>query len=137
MRRICLAVAAVSVVLSAVAMVPVAPASAVGDDTRGLVYQGLDRDPAVCRGAFRIRAGNENLCSHGPDAAPPGIDVRRQRPPDPPWMRVGLRRPGLAGQPTTAADVAGTQCYGDGSSGPRVQLIYARASNRTDRYAQF
>jgi len=135
MRRISLTLVALVAVATTIAATPASPAGAAGDDApRGLVYNGLTRDDLLCRGAFRFRAGGDELCSHGPDAAPPGIDVRQRRAPDPGWMAAGLRRPG---QPTTAATTAGVQCYGDGSDGMRVQLIYARASNVADRYATY
>src|SRR3954469_19197616 len=133
MRRISLTLAVLTVVGVSIALAPVTPAKAAADGARGLVYSGLNRDDLRCRGAFRLRAGSEELCSHGPDAAPTGIDVRRQRAPEPTWAAAGLRRPG---QPSTAA-ATGVQCYGTGSDGFRVQLIYARSSDRADRYAQY
>src|SRR4051812_45723965 len=135
MRRISLTVVALAAVAATIALTPAAPTGASGDDTpRGLVYNGLTRDDMLCRGGFRFHAGNQDLCSHGPDAAPTGIDVRRQRGPEPDWMAAGPRRPGQA---TTAAATAGVQCYGNGSDGTRVQMIYARAADRPDRFATY
>ena len=65
---------------------------------------------------------------HGPDPAPPGIDVRRVPSTDE-----------LVARETSTGGTSGTgggqvPCYGDGVSGSRVQAIYAVASDRTDRY---
>ncbi|HEX9260658.1 MAG TPA: hypothetical protein VF855_14050, partial [Acidimicrobiales bacterium] len=63
------------------------------------------------------------LCTHGPDAAPEGVDVTRQR-------SVAE----LATTVDAAATGTGIPCYGDGVSGTRVQAIYARASDVADRF---
>ena len=39
--------------------------------------------------------------------------------------------------PVTSAATGAVQCYGDGTSGPRVQLVYARAADQADRYATY
>lgn len=78
----------------------------------GMVYEGLE--PAAygaCRGQFRI-AGTEQ-CTHGPDPAPPGIDVKKSAAPV-------LAAGGLSDA---------IQCESDGGSGYRVQVIYAHASD--------
>jgi hypothetical protein len=71
-----------------------------------------------CAGAFQI-AGT-GYCTHGPDAPPPGVDIAVSVPP--------------------IADLvsgASIQCEGDGVSGKRTQVIYARASDRPDRYNSY
>ena len=123
MRRVLVALVGLSALLVAVGLVPAASASASGDSARGLVFEGLQRDPGACRDAFRLVGGRGDAwCSHGPDAAPAGLDVRSRRHPDP-----------LA----TAAATATVPCYGTGSDGFRVQAVYAHASNVTDRFAQY
>ena len=102
------------------------------DPAKGLKYTGLERaTQGPCKGKFQTRAdagvkGGPARCSHGPDAAPEGIDVRVAREPETD-AETALRP-----EPVTAA-----ACTGDGSTGPRVQLVYANITGRTDRYASF
>ena len=102
------------------------------DPARGVVHRGLRPAEAggPCGTAFELVTshGGRRGCSHGPDPAPEGVDVRVPQEP-----RAAGSAPGA---PTTAAATQ-VPCYGDGSSGPRVQLVYARASDRADRYADF
>jgi hypothetical protein len=73
-----------------------------------------------CRGAYRLlRSGR---CTHGPDPAPKGVDVRKPVPLAPP------SRPGPSARLAQA-------CEGDGQSGLRVQVVYARAADVTDGYS--
>ena len=102
------------------------------DPGRGVVHRGLRPASAggPCKTEFELVTahGGRRGCSHGPDPAPEGVDVRVAR---------GPRQAGSeAGVPVTAG-AAQVPCYGDGSTGPRVQLVYARASDRPDRYAEF
>ena len=69
------------------------------------------------------RPGKKPLCTHGPDPAPKGVDVTKRRT--------------VADMVATSGDVigpAGVPCIGDGTSGSRVQAIYAVASDKTDRF---
>ena len=69
-------------------------------------------------------------CSHGPDPAPAGVDVRH-RP-----STAELVAPRGGGRRRTRPPAAGAvPCYGDGTSGQRLQAVYAVAADRTDRYA--
>jgi hypothetical protein len=111
------------------------PASAVAspkdDPAKGLKFTGLERAAqGPCKGRFEIGAGSGRggpaRCSHGPDAAPEGIDVRVAREPET-AVETTLRP-----EPVTAA-----ACTGDGSTGPRVQLVYANITGKADRYASF
>jgi hypothetical protein len=114
---------------------------------RGLVYTGLSlgRKGSECDGAFEAKttSGTSLGCSHGPDPAPPGTDVRRGRPDGQVTadatgligtvVGTGLR---LAADVTSAAASLGSVgCIGDGVSGQRVQAIYAVPADRTDRSA--
>ena len=121
-------------------------ATASGDDrlakmaspspTRGLVYTGLSlgKDGSACEGVFeaKSRTGASLGCSHGPDPAPPGVDVRLGRDD----RRIAADRDAFATARTAAAATVGSVgCIGDGVSGSRVQAIYAVAADRTDRSA--
>src|SRR2546423_6431205 len=106
---------------------------------RGLVYRGLSlgQKGSACDGAFeaKSRKGKSLGCSHGPDPAPPGTDVRRGR-------TDHQVEADIQAAPDEAADAAGVAaggsvgsvgCIDDGTSGPRVQAIYAVPADRTDR----
>ncbi|HEX2030969.1 MAG TPA: hypothetical protein VHL78_06170 [Actinomycetota bacterium] len=95
------------------------------DPARGMVYRGLERPdrPQACpRPLYEVRDDRGALrgCSHGPDPAPHGIDVR-----DP------VAADDLP-EPPPASPVP---CTGDGTSGNRVQAIYGYPAGSTDRYA--
>ncbi|MDQ3896266.1 MAG: hypothetical protein M3326_03265, partial [Actinomycetota bacterium] len=110
------------------------------DDPRlGLVYDGLQKSPldSLCDGAFEAMldgrftpAMKQVLCTHGPDPAPEGVDVREDRGPDP-AAELGPPSGG------TAAETGAVPCYGNGSDGFRVQLVYARSSSGPDRFATY
>ncbi|HVW34079.1 MAG TPA: Calx-beta domain-containing protein [Acidimicrobiia bacterium] len=77
--------------------------------------------------------GNGWACSHGADPAPPGVDIKHRF--DSTRLRTGLLLPDQnVDQRTAAAQNPNAHCFGDGVSGPRVQAIYARASDHTDQY---
>ena len=94
------------------------------DPGRGLHYGGLRADTTAgpCRGQFELPLAAGAGCTHGPDPAPDGVDVRQPAP-----------------APVNAAEaavaLATLPCQGDGVSGPRVQLVYAHAAGVADRFA--
>jgi hypothetical protein len=109
------------------------------DERRGMVYDGLRQRPGgPCGTAFEIvedgawGAGGRTRCSHGPDPAPDGIDVRVHRD-----FGAGPagNTAGATPQPGVAAAQSGIPCYGTGSDGYRVQLLYVRATGSTDKSA--
>ena len=90
------------------------------DDTaRGLVYGGLQA-PTVgpCAGMMQIKGVSPTMCTHGPDAPPLGLSVKRSVP-------------AIASVSASALAV----CEGDGTSGRRVEVLYVHGS--TSRYAQY
>ena len=110
---------------------------------RGMVYTGLSlgRRGSACDGVFeaKTRTGASLGCSHGPDPAPPGTDVRRGRADH--QLQADFAQ-GLAGVAATDGDAGSAAsllgsigCITDGISGARVQAIYAVAADRTDRSA--
>ena len=104
---------------------------------RGLVYTGLSlgRKGSDCEGAFEARsAAGESLgCSHGPDPAPPGTDVRRGRSDARVAADASPRTADDAG--SAALSLGSVGCIADGILGSRVQAVYAVPADRTDRSA--
>jgi hypothetical protein len=99
---------------------PTVNAAAVGpgiadEPDNGLVYDGLERNRALCEAGFLV--SGTRMCTPGPDPAPPGVNVHENVPLDAtPHMK-------LAG------------CKGDDDSGLRTEVLYVRASDRPDRFA--
>ena len=88
---------------------------------RGLVYDGLtSSNSAACQNGYDVILGNGQapLCTHGPD-------------PVPTLLEGTLSVPAL--ELDTAAAVT---CDGDGVSGNRFQLLYVRAADKADRFAE-
>lgn len=102
-------------------------------EARGLAYSGmvLAAKESNCAGNYEllVSAINETLCTHGPDAAPPGIDVRRNRSPQSLEVTQQSLGPQVKAQTVT--------CTGDGQGGDRVQLVYARSVDKPDNYAAY
>ena len=74
-----------------------------------------------CGGGLERIPGSE-FCTHGPDPAPPGLDVARRIQPLP---------------AKTARAALTPVCDGDGQSGYRVQVLYVRAEGSPDRFNQY
>ena len=106
------------------------PGRTVENPARGLVYDGLVRTQpgGQCKTAFSLPLPRGRVgCTHGPDAAPPGRDVRRPRP------LVELAAAAAdAGFGSKAA--APVPCVGDGVGGNRVQAVYAYPADGVDGY---
>jgi hypothetical protein len=97
------------------------PVAAHADHTDGIVstaaLDGLVADELFCGpGGYRI--DDSDLCTHGPDVTPQ-IDVDRQT------------------LSAAAANHAEIRCDGDGVSGKRVQVLYARTEDVADRFAAY
>jgi hypothetical protein len=104
---------------------------------QGLIYDGLQRvaQSDICHGNYRllIQYRGMPVCTHGPDPAPPGVDVRADRKPPSSGVAGGFATPGGSG----TAQATQVPCVGNGSDGDRVQLVYARASDQPDGYASW
>ena len=146
MRRVlailvCLAALATGV--TAVAVAPPAGAQVPRDDpARGLTYSGLRRagPDSPCRGGYEILSRRRDVadprrrgCTHGPDPIPAGVDLRPGQ--DPTFRREEISPSGTR---IASAESDGTVgCYGNGTDGYRVQLMYARESSSPDRYFDY
>lgn len=92
-------------------------------------------------GVETVRVGNDILCTHGDDEPPAGVDTTELPTTDELLeARYGSESPAeipaeeVPGEPYVVP--AGTvACIGDGVTGARVQLVYARASNVASRYS--
>jgi hypothetical protein len=91
---------------------------------RGLVYDGLTLAEAgsPCAGGFEVRVAGRPVCTHGPDPAPPGVDLLADPAPLPEVDESDVQ-------------VRAQNCIGDGTSGPRVQMLYVRAEGSPDNSA--
>jgi hypothetical protein len=98
----------------------------------GMVYKGLKHVAhGPCGFDYQIAMRGPARCTHGPDPAPPGVDVRQRRS----LTDLALSLPPralFAGSPTMSL----VPCIGDGKSGARVQAVYAHPPGTADRYGQ-
>jgi hypothetical protein len=111
---------------------------------RNLLAQPQTSDPAAA--CQDLRGGALVACLHGNDTPPPGVSLFHRPSLEELRARTSLRSPsprlrGLAAleQATTATSASGSAaavpCLGDGTSGNRVQVLYARSPTVPDRYA--
>jgi hypothetical protein len=112
--------------------------NSVSDRGAAVQQHGLAHQAGVCGSLRPIHLPDEAVaCTHGTDPAPDGINPTRPQPLVVPGQAQGLIFPDSpGGAPTTAAGTAGIPCYGEGSSGNRVQAVYAVPADRNDRYDQ-
>jgi hypothetical protein len=105
------------------------------DPARGLTYDGLERgrDDGPCEGLFEIRSeeGSFEGCTHGPDPAPAGVDVREARSIDDLAADASAHAatPFANPKPGQMSPALPVPCIGDGTSGNRVQAIYAQITD--------
>jgi hypothetical protein len=96
----------------------------------GLVYKGLKHVAGgPCGFAYQIDMPGPARCTHGPDPAPPGVDVRERR--SLAELRASLPPRALFGVSPTATRVP---CVGNGTDGARVQAVYAHPPGTTSRF---
>jgi len=123
----------IGLIVIALALAPISAAGgAIGPSAAGIPLP-----YSVCGQLRPVAVAGSFLCTHGPDPAPPGIDIRVPRPlvagPHP----QGFVLPDPQGnKPTTAAASTGIGCYGNGQDGNRVQAVYAVPAGHPDRYDQ-
>jgi hypothetical protein len=127
--------------ISAAALAGVTPgagaaqATPPNDRARGMVWDGLvpGRAEHRCLGLFEVRGRADEVlgCTHGPDPAPANVDVRV---PVSTATLAGTAAALPAPAPGPGTNGNGIACSGDGTSGFRVEAIYATAGG-TDRYA--
>jgi chitodextrinase len=116
---------------------------------KGLVYKGLvPATSGSCVGLYAL-SGTPGVCTHGPDTPPPGLDLTVPVSPvvvtPPATVTAGDQAPdeqtlaaeGATGVTSDVVAAAGTTvpCFGDGTTGNRVQVLYVHGG--TDRFAQF
>lgn len=139
MRRLLVILLAVLAGVSGASVAPAAAQALPEDPRAGLVYDGLRASPvdSLCGGAFEAfldgavnPSMKQILCTHGPDPAPEGVDVLADRPPDPAAELLFPSAP-------SAGEGGAVPCYGTGSDGFRVQLVYARSTSSADRYPAY
>ena len=138
---LCLAAAVSGASIVAVAAPAAAQTLPTDDPSRGLIYSGLRRGEAGtrCEGAYEIlsrrapTARPRLRCTHGPDPVPRDVDLR---PGQDPQFRAGAEAPSSTLAQASAVPGA-VPCYGNGTDGYRVQLVYAREATTTDRFASY
>jgi hypothetical protein len=96
---------------------------------RGLVYDGLAMGASgtACETLLQLKTTHSPVCTHGPDAAPADTDVTRRRTTAELAAATGGGADGSSG--------SGIPCYGDGTTGNRVEVLYVHASDVPDRSA--
>lgn len=98
----------------------------------GLVYTGLKHVAGgPCGVLYQIEMSGYPRCTHGPDPAPPGVDVRRKRPLSDLMASIPTRAL-FSASPTSSL----VPCIDDGTSGARIQAVYAHPPGSPDRLTQ-
>jgi hypothetical protein len=117
------------------------------DAAKGRSYKGLVKaDAKHCKGHGFYLANHPDVCTHGPDDAPGNVDVRTRRTTEELQARGKVARQQSGGNLTNVGSTVGTStpstdgtgqvvCEGDGTTGPRVQVLYVHASDVPSRFA--
>jgi hypothetical protein len=115
------------------------------DAARGRVFaQLVAADASHCGGHGFYLPDHPEICTHGPDDAPAGVDVRTWRTTEE-LQAAGTYARAESGAPASQAPATeGTAsaptdgsgaivCEGDGTTGPRTQVLYVHASDVPSR----
>ncbi|HEU5083223.1 MAG TPA: cell wall-binding repeat-containing protein [Acidimicrobiales bacterium] len=113
--------------LAALALPGTPAMSLAGDPAEAAAHDHAGHPNGGCGALEAITVDGPVGCTHGPDPAPPGIDISQ------PWP---ARSSQPEFEPTEAAAVGSVPCIGDGVSGKRVQAIYAHPADRPNRASQ-
>ena len=92
------------------------------DHTSAAPEDKADKNEDKCARANLKKLEKSGYCTHGPDPAPPGYNIAESIAPE--VFPAG-------------ATPAAVGCDGDGISGNRVEVIYARSPDRPDRYSTY
>lgn len=110
------------------------PVPFVDKPERGLIWAGLKTPHAasVCNRLYEVVNDNAQItqCTHGPDPAPEGIDIRKKVEP----VRTGEDDSTASTGPLATAGASVIPCDGDGTSGKRIEALYIHASDVPSRY---
>ena len=82
-------------------------------------HPGHDHGQIEAASAPQLICNEDGLCTHGPDPAPPGVT------------------PAEVDAPVEFAAASEAICDGNGVSGKRVQVLYARSSSGADRFSSY
>lgn len=92
-----------------------------------------DTDKASTCDVAALKRVADDLCTHGPDPWPNGYANGQRVTPVQQSMAASL---GTVDTPTVLSGSAGV-CDADGTTGPRVQVLYVRAADVSSRYAEY
>lgn len=127
-RRFTLVILACGLTAALFSLLGVIPSRALG---QGVPSAKMTRDQLHCpRGQEVAVQGGPDGCTHGRDPAPRAVDVRKRR------SIPQLAAENDSGGDSSGAPAAPVPCIGDGSSGQRVEAIYAYPADEPDRYAE-
>lgn len=108
-------------VLSVIVAGPAVSAGSSGPSPAAGSVEAAAPAPACPPGLEPVSVGGSAVsCTHGPDPAPADVVVNRPR--------------ALVAGAVASLDAPSVPCYGDGTSGRRVQAVYAFPADRPDRY---
>jgi hypothetical protein len=111
------------------------------EPSRGLHWAGLKANPksALCGGELLEvidNTGKAIACTHGPDPAPEGVNVKTSAKPVVTGEFDRTAQEAVTSSETTSGTGSLT-CEGDGVSGKRIEILYVHASDVASRYGTY